>query len=228
MNQIEGQTSSSFPSEEATTKDARLREAMFRITQTMLTQAGIDPVDWGQASGSKTLVDLADELEAGEIRLQLMRTTSVVRVDVRFIDDSTGLGYQLYEHSQEYFRHELSETDRMMREDWEIAYTRDRCTPDNQWAIWEKQKPGESYEESALRALTVEELKLAGEVALGQADEFNYVEEPIDYPGLETYLRGASFTVYLSAEQFDQMKEGHTEVQPRKQTHFKWRIVEGS
>jgi hypothetical protein len=215
----------SFPSQSAGSAEVRLEEAMLRITQAMLTQAGIDPQEWGQASGSKTLRDLADELEAGEIRLQLLRTTSVVRIDVRYHDAEQGIEYQLYEHSQEYFQNEMPAPLRRECGDWEVLYTRERSTDANEWAIWEKQKPGETYEESALRALTVEELQLAGEVTLLNRDEFEYVEPPIDYPGLETYLRGASFTVHLTSEQFNTMQEGHTEVQDRKQTHFRWKKV---
>ncbi|MCB0331344.1 MAG: hypothetical protein KDD70_16855, partial [Bdellovibrionales bacterium] len=88
---------------------------------------------------------------------------------------------------------------------------------------WEKQKPGESFKQSALRALAEEELQLTGEITMLDQGQFEYVEPPIDYPGLETYLRGASFVVYLSKEQFEALRAGHTEVQERKQNHFKWR-----
>lgn len=224
MQEVKQTQIPSFPSSDAITKEQRRDEAMLRLASAMLTQAGLEPHTWGQEQGSKTVDELVEEITSGEIRLQLMRTTAVVRIDVRYRSES-GEELQLYEHSQDYFANPMPVGLRAEVGDWEIIYTRDRCTPDNKWAIWEKVKPGESYDDAAARALTQEELPLVGSLSFTNRSEFEYVEPPIDYPGLETYLKGVSFTVYLTPEQFSSIEDGHTELQERKQSHFKWRPV---
>lgn len=193
--------------------------------QTLLSSAGIDTTSWGKESASKSIADLLSEIESGEISLELIRVTSVVRIDVRYVDRQSETTYQLYEDRQEHFKNEMPVKLREELNDWEIEYSRNRCSDDNQWAIWEKQKPGESYTESALRAIKQEELKLQGDIKLVSEGDFEYIEPPIDYPGLKTDLKGSSFTLFLTPQQYDSMQEGYTEVQDKKQSVFMWKKI---
>ena len=208
-------------------------QALSELGLAVLNAAGIDTSNWGQGM-ARSVQDFCDELNKREISLQVVRTTPVVRIDVIYIKED-GKCLVLYESSQEFFVREMPPEERRQSNDWEIERSRSRDTKENKWAIWEKlimlpEGRLETPEEAATRALCGEELPFTAPIAdqLSAPIPFEELEPPMDYPGLSTLLTGTTYQIVLTPQQYELIKDGHTEVQDRKQTHFRWRAADFS
>ncbi len=162
---------------------------------------------WGTGT-AKTLNHLVEEIMEGETLLEenesgeLVRTVSIIYINVYYSDTKTGGRKKLVEDRQVF------------------ADGRERKRTYLAGSVAEKLKANEAPSADTVKRAIQEELDIAYSGSVTETGQTEETQDSPSYPGLKMKAKNYFFEIELSDEAY--RPEGYVEHQKDKDTHFKW------